>query len=135
MNFTCQNARCNDKNRFFFGRRLLVKIIKTYRGKNTSGPLIFVLIITPWKPKTKDYNIAAHSCMVFFFLTDYKTVLMQKDDVIVPSSVKQKLPLVNPYPTAFPYGDGMVLHFYQQQESSTTKTVHKVINKGLKTYV
>ena len=42
---------------------------------------------------------------------------------------------VNPYPTAFPYGNGMVLHFYQQQESSTTKTVHNVINKGLKTYV
>ena len=42
---------------------------------------------------------------------------------------------VNPYPTAFPYGNGMVLHFYQQQQSSTTKTVHKVINKGLKTYV
>ena len=40
-----------------------------------------------------------------------------------------------PYPPAFPYGNGMVLHFYQQQESSTTKTVHKVINKGLKTYV
>ena len=40
-----------------------------------------------------------------------------------------------PYPTAFPYGNGMVLHFYQQQESSTTKTVHKVINRGLKTYV
>ena len=42
---------------------------------------------------------------------------------------------INPYPTAFPYGNGMVLHFYQQQESSTTKTVHKVITKGLKTYV
>ena len=42
---------------------------------------------------------------------------------------------INPYPTAFPYGNGMVLHFYQQQESSMTKTVHKVINKGLKTYV
>ena len=41
----------------------------------------------------------------------------------------------NPYPTAFPYGNGMVLRFYQQQESSTTKTVHRVINKGLKTYV
>jgi hypothetical protein len=40
----------------------------------------------------------------------------------------------NPYPTAFPCGNGMVLHFYQQQESSTTKTVHRVINKGLKTY-
>ena len=38
----------------------------------------------------------------------------------------------NPYPTAFPYGNSMVLHFYQQQESSTTKTVYKVINKGLK---
>ena len=42
---------------------------------------------------------------------------------------------LNPYPTAFPYGNGMVLHFYQQQESSTTKTVHNVINKRLKTYV
>ena len=42
---------------------------------------------------------------------------------------------INPYPTAFPYGNGMVLHFYQQQESSTTKTVHKVINKELKAYV
>ena len=35
----------------------------------------------------------------------------------------------------YPLSNGMVLHFYQQQESSTTKTVHKVINKGLKTYV
>ena len=43
--------------------------------------------------------------------------------------------VINPYPTAFPYGNGMVLHFYQQQESSTTKTVHKDINKGLKGYV
>ena len=43
--------------------------------------------------------------------------------------------ILNPYPTAFPYGNGMVLHFYQQQESSTTKTVHRVINKGLKAYV
>ena len=41
----------------------------------------------------------------------------------------------NPYPTAFPYGNGMVLHFYQQQESSKTKTVPRVINKRLKTYV
>ena len=41
----------------------------------------------------------------------------------------------NPYHTAFPYGNGTVLHFYQQQESRTTKTVHKVINKGLKAYV
>ena len=39
---------------------------------------------------------------------------------------------INPYPMAFPYGNGMVLHFYQQQESSTTKTVHKVITRDLK---
>jgi hypothetical protein len=43
--------------------------------------------------------------------------------------------LLNPYHTAFPYGNGMVLHFYQQQQSSRTKTAHKVINKGLKAYV
>ena len=42
---------------------------------------------------------------------------------------------INPYPITFPYGNGMVLHFYQQQESSTAKTVHKVINMGLTTYV
>ena len=52
-----------------------------------------------------------------------------------PSTDKISIELINPYPTAIPYGNGMVLHFYQQQESSTTKTVHRVINKGLKTYV
>ena len=53
-----------------------------------------------------------------------------------PKELKWKdMCCINPYPTAFPYGNGMVLHFYQQQESSTTETVHKVINKGLKTYV
>ena len=49
--------------------------------------------------------------------------------------VTGKMQVINPYPTAFPYRNGMVLHFYQQQESSTTKTVHKVINKGLKAYL
>jgi hypothetical protein len=48
---------------------------------------------------------------------------------------RENLRFINPYPTAFPYGNGMVLHFYQQQESSTSKTVHKFINKRLKTYV
>ena len=50
-------------------------------------------------------------------------------------SIPEACAAFNPYPTAFPYGNGMVLHFYQQQESSMTKTVHKVINKGLKAYV
>ena len=53
----------------------------------------------------------------------------------VTSAMLMRYSYINPYPTAFPYGNGMVLHFYQQQESSTTETVHKVINKGLKTYV
>ena len=50
-------------------------------------------------------------------------------------TVEHNIGYINPYPTAFPYGNGMVLHFYQQQESSTTKTVHKFINKGFKAYV
>ena len=53
----------------------------------------------------------------------------------VSTSTQQHLNQINPYPTAFPYGNGIVLHFYQQQESRMTKTVHKVFNKGLKTYV
>ena len=60
-------------------------------------------------------------------------VMFQVNNYII--TVNTTKYVFNPYPTAFPYGNGMVLHFYQQQESSTTKTVHKVINKGLKTYV
>ena len=75
-------------------------------------------------------------------LTDSVKNQLRKMDtklVVIPggmTSVLQPMDVsINPYPTAFPYGNGMVLHFYQQQESSTTKTVHKVINKGLKAYV
>ena len=28
----------------------------------------------------------------------------------------EELYFINTYPTAFPYGNGMVLHFYQQRE-------------------
>ena len=62
----------------------------------------------------------------------YEVVSYHKND---KDELNSKIVMLNPYPTAFPYGNGMVLHFYQQQESSTTKTVHKVINKGLKAYV
>ena len=61
--------------------------------------------------------------------------IVNKQTWLILFTTKLFMSLINPYPTAFPYGNGMVLHFYQQQESSTTKTVHKVINKGLKTYV
>ena len=64
------------------------------------------------------------------------TIILTKRDPLCPLRNRtDKTFNINPYPTAFPYGNGMVLHFYQQQESSTTKTVHKVINKGLKAYV
>jgi lipopolysaccharide biosynthesis glycosyltransferase len=71
-------------------KRPLVKFITIYCGKNTSGPVFFVLTITSRKLKTKDYNIAAYSrFVIFFFFTDYRTVLMRNDDVIGPSSFKQ----------------------------------------------
>ena len=67
-----------------------------------------------------------HQAFCNALLVHYIFKYLQLNNLLVP---------INPYRTAFPYGNGMVLHFYQQQESSTTKTVHKVINKGLKTYV
>ena len=69
---------------------------------------------------------------VIFTLLKLRTT---KDKLVNLIHIRCSTAWFNPYPTAFPYGNGMVLHFYQQQESSTTKTVHKVINKGLKTYV
>ena len=71
------------------------------------------------------YQVSLTACLVSW---DRKLFLLPRLTTVARG-------LINPYPTAFPYGNGMVLHFYQQQESSTTKTVHKVINKGLKTYV
>ena len=72
-------------------------------------------------------DIKSPEVALLWFLTPHITLLLVH-------SKCQNIHFI-PYPTAFPYGNGMVLHFYQQQESSTTKTVHKVINKGLKTYV
>ena len=72
-----------------------------------------------------------------FFMVELKTSILENRFVpntrVTVTELLKEL-VINPYPTAFPYGNGMVLHFYQQQESSTTKTVHKVI-KRLKTYV
>ena len=62
------------------------------------------------------------------------SIVLDNEYVFQQEKLFSKKGNIIPYPTAFPYGNGMVLHFYQQQESSTTKTVHKVINKGLKTY-
>ena len=71
----------------------------------------------------------------YCFITSTYTVVGPEGMVAFCPLPIQFCKILNPYPTAFPYGNGMVLHFYQQQESSTTKTVHKVINKGLKAYV
>ena len=87
--------------------------------------------------------IASHELMTLVFgnrnpLPAIANYSFLKDSGNYTNQTRKILELVvyvNPYPTAFPYGNGMVLHFYQQQESSTTKTVHRVINKGLKAYV
>ena len=71
-----------------------------------------------------------------FFRNDQYYHLPPPESPCIDYQGNLNIPLLYiPYPTAFPYGNGMVLHFYQQQDSSTTKTVHKVINKGLKAYV
>ena len=77
---------------------------------------------------------------MWLFLEGRGIVLVSSGELLKPTQAVwygtgKFVAVINPYPTAFPYGNGMVLHFYQQQESSTTKTVHKVINKGLKAYV
>ena len=72
--------------------------------------------------------------IVIWRLGNVKKVLLEKEVYLIVDRFWSDL-YINPYPTAFLYGNGLVLHFYQQQESSTTKTVHRVINKGLKAYV
>jgi len=81
--------------------------------------LIKNYIVYTFYNKSYETQEAKHSISSFLLCTQYIKHLV----------------IINPYPTAFPYGNNMVLHFYQQQDSSTTKTVHRVINKGLKTYV
>ena len=88
--------------------------------------------VTPSKDQlaTKHNNIS-HYIYYGLYMLNYTPISLMKTHFL-----NAKLNYYfNPYPTAFPYGNGMVLHFYQQQESSTTKTVHKVINKRLKAYV
>ena len=90
-------------------------------------------------------NVGHNVNMNHYFLHNHEVrgIWTQKSEITLACTVELTLHIgkcyviwaVNPYPTAFPYGNGMVLHFHQQQESSMTKTVHKVINKGLKAYV
>ena len=98
----------------------------------TIDPLNDAIAYTVFKTLGEEYSVT--ECSVpeewssqLHHYESLKTQITKRQDVSTD--------YINPYPTAFPYGNGMVLHFYQQQESSMTKTVHKVINKGLKTYV
>ena len=58
--------------------------------------------------------------------------ILRKNKNFDRSLLVKCLDTFNPYPTAFPYGNGMVLHFYQQQESSTTKTYTKSLTRDIK---
>ena len=100
---------------------------KCHAHKNTScEPLTWKFIIFSYKARVKKKGHKISRAAGF-----YTVISMQLAAKCHPSGAYN----FDPYPTAFPYGNGTVLHFYQQQESSTTKTVHKVINKGLKAYV
>ena len=87
----------------------------------------------------KQWIVLRWECLSALTVTDFLNKLrnfqLLSDSGLRATASEFVLGLINPYPTAFPYGNGMVLHFYQQQESSTTKTVHKVISKGLTAYV
>ena len=94
------------------------------------GPILFLLYINDL-PK-----IISKISTPIIFADDTSILFTHSNQIDFTENINMAFKILNnPYPTAFPYGNGMVLHFYQQQESSTTKTVHKVINKGLKTYV
>jgi len=83
-----------------------------------------IIVITLFNPlfyirHTRQLLITIDTILYCFISDELHSYMLQP--------LGSNLQAINPY--------RMVLHFYQQQESSTTKTVHKVINKGLKTYV
>ena len=68
-------------------------------------------------------------CSAFLYVL--RSVILHSAAFAIVGSFILLSDVLIPYPTAFPYGNGMVLHFYQQQESSTTKTVLKTKLRGL----
>ena len=87
---------------------------------------LWTSMLREWKKENNTSVIQEHVVLFLFFQLWFSHAVMECFCLSEQSKYK-----FNPYPTAFPYGNGMVLHFYQQQEISTTKTVHKVINTGL----
>ena len=116
----------------------LVFVIWTKVSTATSHPHHLSSLISCWLPSLWYEEDSWNLCQKTLRLFNIRLLQMAAAALNICRKVKEKRERtvkINPYPTAFPYGNGMVLHFYQQQESSTTKTVHKVINKGLKAYV
>ena len=103
--------------------------------KQSVSIMLFVYEVTSVNKMLVPLPYLSHICLNFPYIEGDRATYWPNRDTLTHTIVLLYWWTFNPYPTAFPYGNGMVLHFYQQQESSTTKTVHKVINKGLKTYV
>ena len=121
--FVCRNIKCNTLYIIYYiTEACAIQLDSTY---NEIGILTIYI-----SPRGNFTNFLNRLDLILQKLYSSKYSIIICGDVNVYCLID-----INPYPTAFPYGNGMVLHFYQQQESSTTKTVHKVINKGLKTYV
>ena len=127
--------------KLFATHSYLAHYINQYMEDARNIPEFLVQGITYLLTKSQDWEDPSKYRPITCFCTIYKICTACIAEKIYKHLETNKLLVeeqkgcINPYPTAFPYGNGMVLHFYQQQESSTTKTVHKVINKGLKTYV
>ena len=134
LSYVCRNATTQFQERRFLCLAIVVEA--------TVSGAFYVLRIIYSKSLHPDYSFLAYFTRSQLTTTVVLLVIFTpKARFVICSDATHWLHFstcsfsINPYPTAFPYGNGMVLHFYQQQESSTTKTVHKVINKGLKTYV
>ena len=115
--------------------RAMFSAVQPLLSLNSSTDLTAVSCLTLMNFSSLSTTLKREINSVFMFVSNCVQRLLSvcySSSAWVPNPRAARL--YNSYPTAFPYGNGMVLHFYQQQESSTTKTVHKVINKRLKTY-
>ena len=113
-------------------QRRVERIRRDRRRRNSLKFVVWLSAVSVKKQCSIEWENVIKAKLCLF--SPYKCVggIKVQFQLSVPSAPGER---IIPYPTAFPYGNGMVLHFYQQQESSTTKTVHKVINKRLKAYI
>ena len=134
-----RNSFANEQKERITGLTFFSRYIVTGKFTTSEDPhriryyfifemMMMMMIMMRNSVKSEQIRFLSHLFCIILGRVIYCSLLRERQRLV-------RIYCLNPYPTAFPYGNGMVLHFYQQQKSSTTKTVHKVINKGLKAYV